>query len=335
MDNEDIGQVLEKLSDLLGSKPSSNLAVFWDVENVTPSSESLFLDAFMEFLQSHGRPVLLQAFADWGNQTFKKLSEKLSENSFQLIHTPNARRGKNSSDISLIAFGIETALKFPWVETFVIVSGDSDFRPFVQSLRRSGKKVVIVCDTKVSDSTLLAMADEFQDYKQLVADYTNVYEDDKEESEQNIETAYQTLKDAVASLNAENKLATYSETKVRMLILDPQFNEKAFKFKKFSEFVRSAEKNGYVKLVSEQGQIQIHLAKNYTEPKYKSVLLKAINEAEPKKGEWVDASIVGTKIRPKDYGFSQLKKLLLHAENLNYIETKAENMALYVRIPQK
>ena len=110
--------------------------------------------------------TVAKAFADWTQASVAKLAESLSSNRFELIYTPKAR--KNSSDISLITQGIELALKYTKLQNFILVTGDSDFRPLILSLVKSGKRIHIVCNVQNASEDLLVLVDSFEDYRELI-----------------------------------------------------------------------------------------------------------------------------------------------------------------------
>ena len=78
---------------------NSNVAVLWDVENVSPDADSLFIDGFLEYIGTIGNLNLAKAFGNWNSPSISKLANPLASKNFELYHIPKAR--KNSSDIHL------------------------------------------------------------------------------------------------------------------------------------------------------------------------------------------------------------------------------------------
>ncbi len=134
--NRDLLRALNKISDQIGEfreqgLDASTVAILWDVENVTPDSMSLFIEGFLEHAGQFGRVSVAQAFADWTRSVVSKLAAPLTKHHFELTHIPAAR--KNSADMAMITHGMELALRYPHLDTFILVTGDADFRPLVLS----------------------------------------------------------------------------------------------------------------------------------------------------------------------------------------------------------
>ena len=120
---------------------SNQIAVFIDFENVALWAEQEFLDfeltPLMEYLQSRGPVVLKRCYGDWSR--FSRYREELMNNAIDLIQIYSVRAGKNRADIRMALDAMETAMTRTQIQTFVIVSGDSDFGPLVNKLREYGK----------------------------------------------------------------------------------------------------------------------------------------------------------------------------------------------------
>jgi len=144
----------------------NNVAILWDLENVNPGSDSLFLEGLAEYAEAKGRIITARAYGNWTNPTFAKLAPSLTRRYFYLVHIPKGR--KNSSDMVLVSDTMETLRIHDHVDTFILVTGDSDFRFLVLALRRAGKTVHIVCNTQNASEDLLALADSYVDYRELV-----------------------------------------------------------------------------------------------------------------------------------------------------------------------
>ena len=144
----------------------SNVAILWDLENVNPGSDSLFLEGLTEFAEAKGRIVTARAYGNWTNASFSKLAPSLTRRYFYLVHIPKGR--KNSSDMVLVSDTLEIMRIHDHIDTFILVTGDSDFRFLVLALRRAGKIVHIVCNTQNASEDLLALADSYVDYRELV-----------------------------------------------------------------------------------------------------------------------------------------------------------------------
>jgi len=150
----------------------SNLAVFCDFENVALGVREAKYPSFdiknvLERLLVKGSIVVRKAYCDWDR--YKEFKVAMHEAAFELIEIPHARQsGKNSADIRMVVDALDLCYTKPHVDTFVVISGDSDFSPLVAKLRENNK-VVIGVGVKNSTSDLLTAAcDEFIYYDDLV-----------------------------------------------------------------------------------------------------------------------------------------------------------------------
>jgi uncharacterized protein (TIGR00288 family) len=150
----------------------SNLAVFCDFENVALGVREAKYPSFdiknvLERLLLKGSIVVRKAYCDWDR--YKDFKTAMHEAAFELIEIPHVRQsGKNSADIRMVVDALDLCYTKPHVDTFVIISGDSDFSPLVAKLRENNKLVIGV-GVKNSTSDLLTSAcDEFIYYDDLV-----------------------------------------------------------------------------------------------------------------------------------------------------------------------
>lgn len=142
------------------------VAILWDIENVTPSANSQFLEGLKEYTEHLGKLTVCRVYGDWTKGYLGRLSRQLSENGFELIHIPVAR--KNSADISLITNAVELIYQYPHITKIVLITGDADFRPLLYTLRRNGKSVHIICNSSNASEELLSLADSFKDYREII-----------------------------------------------------------------------------------------------------------------------------------------------------------------------
>ena len=127
-----------------------NVAILWDIENVNPGKESLYIDGLIEFAESQGRIVTARAYADWTKSVIsRRLAENLVKRYFYLVHIPQTNK-KNSSDIGLITDALELLRLYTHIDTFILVTGDSDFRFLLISLRGAGKSIKVICNTAIA-----------------------------------------------------------------------------------------------------------------------------------------------------------------------------------------
>jgi len=150
------------------------MAVFCDFENVALGVRDVNYAPFdiqkvLERLLLKGNIVVKKAYSDWDR--YKEFKATMHEAAFELIEIPHVRQsGKNSADIRMVVDALDLCYTKLHLDTFVIISGDSDFSPLVSKLRENNK-VVIGVGVKQSTSDLLtANCDEFIFYDDLVRD---------------------------------------------------------------------------------------------------------------------------------------------------------------------
>ena len=155
------------------AKPTiNNMAVFCDFENVALGVRDAKYAKFdigkvLEKLLLKGSIVVKKAYCDW--ERYKEFKGPMHEASFELIEIPHVRMsGKNSADIRMVVDALDLCYTKSHVDTFVIVSGDSDFSPLVSKLRENNKIVIGVGVKSSTSDLLIANCDEFIYYDDLV-----------------------------------------------------------------------------------------------------------------------------------------------------------------------
>jgi len=149
-----------------------NMALFCDFENialgVSDANYAQFdIDKVIERLLLKGNIVVKKAYCDWAR--YKEFKSAMHEASFELIEIPHVRQsGKNSADIRMVVDALDLCYTKEHVDTFVIISGDSDFSPLVSKLRENNKIVIGVGVKNSTSDLLIANCDEFIYYDDLV-----------------------------------------------------------------------------------------------------------------------------------------------------------------------
>ena len=150
----------------------TNMALFCDFENVAlgvadAKYAKLDIDKVLERLLLKGSIVVKKAYCDWDR--YKGFKAAMHEAAFELIEIPHVRMsGKNSADIRMVVDALDLCYTKSHVDTFVIISGDSDFSPLVSKLRENNKVVIGVGVKNSSSDLLIANCDEFIFYDDLV-----------------------------------------------------------------------------------------------------------------------------------------------------------------------
>src|SRR5471032_868856 len=163
---------LEKILLMASSNDNVSMALFCDFENVALGVRDANYDKFdikpvLERLLLKGSIVVKKAYCDWDR--YKAFKAPMHEANFELIEIPHVRQsGKNSADIRMVVDALDLCYTKSHVDTFVIISGDSDFSPLVSKLRENAKKVIGVGVKQSTSDLLVANCDEFIFYDDLV-----------------------------------------------------------------------------------------------------------------------------------------------------------------------
>jgi uncharacterized protein (TIGR00288 family) len=151
---------------------TTNLALFCDFENIALGVRDARYAQFdinrvLERLLLKGSIVVKKAYCDW--ERYKEFKAGMHQAGFELIEIPHVKQsGKNSADIRMVVDALDLCYTKPHVETFVIISGDSDFSPLVSKLRENDKGVIGIGVKNSTSDLLTASCDEFIFYDDLV-----------------------------------------------------------------------------------------------------------------------------------------------------------------------
>ncbi|MFO7278162.1 MAG: NYN domain-containing protein [Pseudomonadota bacterium] len=150
----------------------ANLALFCDFENIAIGVRDARYSQFdinrvLERLLLKGSIVVKKAYCDW--ERYRDARAAMHQAGFELIEIPHVKQsGKNSADIRMVVDALDLCYTKPHVDTFVIISGDSDFSPLVSKLRENNKGVIGVGVKNSTSDLLIANCDEFIYYDDLV-----------------------------------------------------------------------------------------------------------------------------------------------------------------------
>jgi uncharacterized protein (TIGR00288 family) len=238
-----------------------SLAVFCDFENVAlgvreAKYAQFDMEKVLERLLLKGSIVVKKAYCDW--ERYKEFKSTMHAAAFELIEIPHVRQsGKNSADIRMVVDALDLCYTKSHVDTFVIVSGDSDFSPLVSKLRENAKTVIGVGVKNSSSDLLIANCDEFIYYDDLVRqdeqkrraakkrrEGSPAGEDKKQEA---FDLIVETL-NALISERGEGEKIWGSMIKQALKRRKPGFNESYYGFKAFSDLLEEASQKGLVKL---------------------------------------------------------------------------------------
>jgi len=257
----------------MASSPDSiSMALFCDFENVAlgvrdAKYEKFDIKRVLERLLLKGSIVVKKAYCDW--ERYKGFKSAMHEANFELIEIPHVRQsGKNSADIRMVVDALDLCYTKSHVNTFVIISGDSDFSPLVSKLRENAKRVIGVGVKQSTSDLLIANCDEFIYYDDLVRERESrrghgrrdaregqaqpgrSAEDEKARREEMEARRIKGLDMAAATLEAlledraDDERVWASVLKEALKRRNPGFNESYFGFKTFGAMLEEAQKCG-------------------------------------------------------------------------------------------
>jgi uncharacterized protein (TIGR00288 family) len=233
----------------------SALAVFVDFENLALGFQNrrdrFDIGRVLERLVEKGKIVVKKAYADWSR--FGQYTQSMHEAAIELIEIPKrAQTGKNSADIRLVVDAIDMAYSKEHIDTFVIVSGDSDFSPLVSKLKENGKHVIGLGMQDSTSELLRDNCDEFIYYEDLgkTPTMSPTLPAGLSESKRK---AFSLLMESLLALRRENKERLgASMVKDTMKRKKPSFNETYHGYRTFSELLLDAQKEGLLELAIDE-----------------------------------------------------------------------------------
>ncbi len=250
----------------------NNMALFCDFENVAIGVREAKYEKFdvrkvLEHLLLKGSIVVKKAYCDWDR--YKAFKPVMHEAAFELIEIPHVRMsGKNSADIRMVVDALDLCYTKSHVDTFVIISGDSDFSPLVSKLRENNKTVIGVGVKQSSSDLLISNCDEFIYYDDLVrekakkpgrrkapaapaaspataaatpaaSDAARAPAGDTDKKQEALDLVLETLEALFTERGAEEKIWG-SMVKQALKRRKPGFNESYYGFRSFSKLLEEA-----------------------------------------------------------------------------------------------
>jgi uncharacterized protein (TIGR00288 family) len=264
----------------------TTMAVFLDLENIAlgardASYPSFDIQKVLERLLLKGHIVVKKAYCDFDR--YKDFKRGLHEAAFELIEIPHVRQsGKNSADIRMVVDALDLCYTKGHVDTFVIISGDSDFSPLVSKLRENDKTVIGVGVKNSTSDLFINNCDEFIYYDDLVrkepsklrrrtaaaanataaGPATNADKSGEKSGDKNgdnkgpdrteaLDLVVETF-EAVAEERGENEPIWGSMIKQAIKRRHPGFNERAHGFRSFNDLLAEAQKRGFLELQADE-----------------------------------------------------------------------------------
>jgi uncharacterized protein (TIGR00288 family) len=246
-----------------------NLALFCDFENIALGVRDAKYAKFdikrvLERLLVKGSIVVKKAYCDWDR--YKDFKEAMHEAAFELIEIPHVRQsGKNSADIRMVVDALDLCYTKSHVDTFVIISGDSDFSPLVSKLRENAKTVIGVGVRNSTSDLLMSNCDEFIFYDDLVSQEEAAHkarlkpkpkkqatkDQAKARTEDPLQEAIDLVietADALHNERGDEDRLWGSMIKQALKRRRPGFNESTYGVRSFNKLLEEAQSRGYLDL---------------------------------------------------------------------------------------
>jgi uncharacterized protein (TIGR00288 family) len=248
---------------------TKSMALYCDFENIALGVRDANIARFeieeiLERLLVKGNIVVKKAYCDW--ERYKDFKRGMHEASFELIEIPHVRQsGKNSADIRMVVDALDLCYTKSHVDTFVIISGDSDFSPLVSKLRENNKQVIGVGVKNSTSDLLIANCDEFIFYDDLIrlaerrkppkkrsngrreTDDKTSKSGRETKAEKAFEQVIETIDDLISERGDEDKIWG-SMVKQALKRRKPGFNETYHGFSSFGKMLEEMETQGLLKL---------------------------------------------------------------------------------------
>jgi uncharacterized protein (TIGR00288 family) len=231
------------------------IALFCDLENIAlgvrDSDVAKFdINLVLERLLEKGKIIVKKAYADW--ERYSDYKRPFHEAAIELIDIPQKYySGKNSADIKMVVDAMDLSYSKEHLDTFVLLSGDSDFSPLVSKLKENNKYVIGIGVKNSSSNLLVDNCDEFIYYEDVWRDSSKAPQIsglNKKAAE-----AFMLMVESIQALTRENKDVLWgSMIKQTMQRKKPSFNEGYYGYSTFSELLEDAERKNIIKLKKDQ-----------------------------------------------------------------------------------
>jgi uncharacterized protein (TIGR00288 family) len=262
----------------------TNMALFCDFENVALGVRDAKYAQFdikkvLERLLLKGSIVVKKAYCDW--ERYKEFKATMHEAAFELIEIPHVRQsGKNSADIRMVVDALDLCYTKAHMDTFVIISGDSDFSPLVSKLRENNKYVIGIGVKDSTSDLLSANCDEFIFYDDLVREQEakqqraekkapakagkakpQAAKNEDEKRQEALDFIVETVEALIAERGSDEKIWG-SMVKTTMQRRKPGFTESSYGYRSFKELVEDAQRHKLLVVVRDEksGQYTIRLS---------------------------------------------------------------------------
>ncbi|NOQ34942.1 MAG: NYN domain-containing protein [Methylococcaceae bacterium] len=290
---------------------NNRIAVFIDAENVADWLKHDGVEFLAAELQDLGQIIIRRAYGVWSASQLFAYQAKLNKEGFELIHSYHPAAGKNSADIQMTVDVMETAWKINNINSFVLVTGDSDFSPLFRRLREMGKEVIGVGRNSTLSECVKSSCSRFI--------YTDEFLSEKKEeiikagqakkADKIIEKTIELIRQILAK---ETEPLDISQLKQKLVSLNPLFHQEQLEFKNWLEFLQTISnitliQKGNLWLVSVKTIEKLASEKSKKENALLNKYIKLIQKILKEEKEPLNISMLRMKLVALDASFSHEK----------------------------
>jgi len=244
------------------------IAVYVDYENVAiglrgKNRPNFDIHVALERLLEKGRILVKNAYCDW--QSYRDARRPMHEAGFTLVEIPHLRySGKNSADIRMVVDALDLCYTRDHIDTFALVTGDSDFTPLVSKLRENGKEVIGIGVEDSSSNLLIEACDEFWYYEELAKqpvptrrerapadtgeEPSKKGDDTKKKTESKALMLTRVAETARSLIDDRGEAVWASHVKQVLKRKQPNFSESAYGFRSFGQLIENARDRGLIEI---------------------------------------------------------------------------------------
>jgi NYN domain len=232
--------------------------------------------------------------------------------------------------------------QYPHIDTYVILTGDVDFRPLVQLLKKHGKTVNIIYNPDNVSERLLEFADDYKDYRDLIPDETDQYTHDEDESKNkktfSMEEAFDLLIESINQMENNKKIPTPGSVKVRMKMINDNFTGTIPGIPNWIDFINKANSRGLITYRQKKKELILSVKNKSKASKQNifSILIKIMKSLSSNK-KWItftkiNQTMIDDNIRIRNYNYTKFKKLMLEAEKRSLITLKSDGLRWWAKV---
>ncbi len=327
---------------------TSRFALFVDLENC--GAKVATLNSILEKVKIRGDILLGKVYGY--TDSYKDLKELLLSNTFTVV--PSIRYGisqKNNADILLVVDALEVAYTNPLIDSFCIVSGDSDYTPLVGRLKAMGKFVLGISRSEVASSIFINACNEFQFLESVKSTSRSARTRRKTASADESQdlSALGKVIESILTEQADEDGMFASELKGVLLRLQPDFNEKSYGCTTFGKLLHKLETEEKV-ITVKSDNFNVVVSLNQDAPSragaqlnaanWKQVFQEQLNHYKDDGFERINPSILKADIQAaypdfqeKNIGFKRFSDLLKELEKSGILKLDTdEQKNLLIRI---